>query len=105
MGSGPLAGVRVLEFTGLAPSPFACMMLADLGADVVRVDRPGGPAAGRLAAPVTGPLHRSRRVTTVDLRSPGGTADLLRLVDRADVLVEAFRPGVAERLGIGPDAC
>lgn len=102
---GPLAGVRVVELASLAPGPFGCMMLADLGADVVRVDRPGGPGAGRLAAPSGGPLQRGRRVTALDLKSPAGVADLLRLVERADVLVEAYRPGVAERLGFGPDVC
>ncbi|MBW4701059.1 CaiB/BaiF CoA-transferase family protein [Micromonospora sp. RL09-050-HVF-A] len=103
--TGPLAGVRVVELASLAPAPFGCMVLADLGADVVRVDRPGGPAPGRLAAPTTGPLHRGRRVTTLDLKTPAGVADLLRLVERADVLVEAYRPGVAERLGFGPRTC
>ncbi|MGC4853578.1 CaiB/BaiF CoA transferase family protein [Micromonospora sp. DT4] len=102
---GPLAGVRVVELASLAPAPFGCMVLADLGADVVRVDRPGGPGAGRLAAPSRGPLQRGRRITALDLKSPAGVADLLRLVDRADVLVEAYRPGVAERLGFGPDVC
>ncbi|MER7888557.1 CaiB/BaiF CoA-transferase family protein [Micromonospora sp. NPDC094482] len=102
---GPLAGVRVVELASLAPAPFGCMVLADLGADVVRVDRPGGPAAGRLAAPPGGPLQRGRRVTALDLKSPDGVADLLRLVERADVLVEAYRPGVAERLGFGPETC
>ncbi|MFC0507762.1 CaiB/BaiF CoA transferase family protein [Micromonospora costi] len=104
-GGGPLAGVRVVELASLAPAPFGCMVLADLGADVVRVDRPGGPAAGRLAAPVGGPLQRGRRVTALDLKSADGVADLLRLVERADVLVEAYRPGVAERLGFGPETC
>ncbi|WFE92899.1 CaiB/BaiF CoA-transferase family protein [Micromonospora sp. WMMD987] len=103
--AGPLAGVRVVELASLAPAPFGCMVLADLGADVVRVDRPGGPGPGRLAAPSTGPLHRGRRVTALDLRSPAGLADLLSLVERADVLVEAYRPGVAERLGLGPGVC
>ncbi|GAA2192586.1 CaiB/BaiF CoA transferase family protein [Micromonospora lupini] len=102
---GPLAGVRVVELASLAPAPFGCMVLADLGADVVRVDRPGGPGTGRLAAPTGGPLQRSRRVTALDLKSPDGVADLLRLVERADVLVEAYRPGVVERLGFGPDVC
>lgn len=102
---GPLAGVRVVELASLAPAPFGCMVLADLGADVLRVDRPGGPAAGRLAAPAGGPLQRGRRVTQLDLKSPEGVADLLRLVERADVLVEAYRPGVAERLGLGPEVC
>jgi crotonobetainyl-CoA:carnitine CoA-transferase CaiB-like acyl-CoA transferase len=94
---GPLAGVRVVELAGLAPGPFGCMVVADLGADVVRVDRPG-------TAP-DGPLQRGRRVTVLDLKSPDGVAGLLRLVDRADVLVEGFRPGVAERLGFGPPVC
>ncbi|TNH30279.1 CoA transferase [Micromonospora orduensis] len=102
---GPLAGVRVVELASLAPAPFGCMVLADLGADVVRVDRPGAPGAGRLAAPTGGPLQRGRRVTTLDLKSPDGVADLLSLVERADVLVEAYRPGVAERLGFGPQVC
>ncbi|MFF0234585.1 CaiB/BaiF CoA transferase family protein [Micromonospora sp. NPDC005254] len=102
---GPLAGVRVVELASLAPAPFGCMVLADLGADVVRVDRPGGPGAGRLAAPTGGPLQRGRRITALDLKSPAGVADLLRLIERADVLVEAYRPGVAERLGFGPDVC
>ncbi|MET8278579.1 CaiB/BaiF CoA-transferase family protein [Micromonospora sp. NPDC005174] len=102
---GPLAGVRVIELASLAPAPFGCMVLADLGADVVRVDRPGGPGAGRLAAPSGGPLQRGRRLTALDLKSPAGVADLLHLVERADVLVEAYRPGVAERLGFGPDVC
>ncbi|MGC4768561.1 CaiB/BaiF CoA transferase family protein [Micromonospora sp. DT44] len=102
---GPLAGVRVVELASLAPAPFGCMVLADLGADVVRVDRPDGPGAGRLAAPSAGPLQRGRRLTALDLKSPAGVADLLRLVERADVLVEAYRPGVAERLGFGPDVC
>ncbi|GAB1691863.1 CaiB/BaiF CoA transferase family protein [Krasilnikovia sp. M28-CT-15] len=101
---GPLAGVRVVELESLAPGPFGCMMLADLGADVVRIDRPGGPGAGRIAAPATA-LQRGRRVVPVDLKSPAGIADVLRLVERADVLVEGYRPGVAERLGLGPEIC
>ncbi|MEV6597838.1 CaiB/BaiF CoA-transferase family protein [Actinoplanes sp. NPDC051346] len=101
---GPLAGVRVVELASLAPAPFGCMVLADLGADVVRVDRPG-PRAATPAPPSGGPLQRNRRVTALDLKSPAGVADLLRLAGRADVLVEAYRPGVAERLGFGPDVC
>ncbi|OJF11664.1 CaiB/BaiF CoA transferase family protein [Couchioplanes caeruleus] len=100
---GPLAGVRVVELASLAPAPFGCMVLADLGADVVRVDRPG--PGGGFAPPARGPLHRSRRVTALDLKSPAGVAGLLRLTAHADVLVEAYRPGVAERLGFGPDVC
>jgi alpha-methylacyl-CoA racemase len=98
----PLSGVRVIELAGLAPSPFGCMVLADLGADVVRVDRP--PHDG-LAPPPGGPLQRGRRTVTLDLKTPAGVTDLLHLVAKGDVLVEAFRPGVAERLGFGPPAC
>ncbi|WP_433384405.1 CaiB/BaiF CoA transferase family protein [Actinoplanes sp. CA-142083] len=98
--SGPLAGVRVVELAGLAPGPFGCMILADLGADVILVDRPGG---GR--TPPHGPMQRGRRVVELDLKTPEGIESLLRLVERADVLVEGYRPGVAERLGFGPGDC
>ncbi|GIF14730.1 CaiB/BaiF CoA transferase family protein [Actinoplanes teichomyceticus] len=97
-----LTGIRVVELAGLAPGPFGCMVLADLGADVVLVDRPGG--AGPLVPP-DGPLQRGRRTVTLDLKSEAGVADLLRLAERADVLVEGYRPGVAERLGFGPRRC
>src|SRR3954471_16519430 len=101
MGSGPLAGVRVLEFTGLAPAPFACMLLADLGADVVRVDRPG-----RLPAADAEVLLRGRRhAVAADLKEPAQRDAVLALADGADVLIEGFRPGVMERLGLGPDNC
>jgi crotonobetainyl-CoA:carnitine CoA-transferase CaiB-like acyl-CoA transferase len=103
--AGPLAGVRVIELASLAPAPFGCMVLADLGADVVRVDRTPGDGRLRLAPPVDAPIQRNRRVVVLDLKSPDGVADLLRLVDRADVLVEPYRPGVAERLGFGPEPC
>ncbi len=100
---GPLDGVRVIEIASLAPAPFGCMILADLGADVVRVERAErcGPGA---AAPVD-PLLRGRRSVGINLKDPAGLALLLRLADAADVLVEGFRPGVAERLGFGPQAC
>jgi alpha-methylacyl-CoA racemase len=86
----------VVELAGLAPAPFGCMILADLGADVIQVDRPGGSGA-----PPT-PMQRSRRTVTLDLKTEAGVHDLLRLAARADVLVEGYRPGVAERLGFGP---
>jgi alpha-methylacyl-CoA racemase len=98
---GPLKGIRVLEFAGIGPGPFCAMLLADMGADVVRIDR-AGPAAGR--APVD-PLLRGRRSIAVDLKSPKGIETVLRLVAGADALIEGFRPGVMERLGLGPDAC
>jgi alpha-methylacyl-CoA racemase len=94
--------VRVVELAGIGPGPHACMLLADLGAEVLRVDRPGGPVI-RTGGPDV--LARSRRSVVVDLKSPGAAEVILRLVERADVLVEGNRPGVTERLGVGPDAC
>jgi len=99
---GPLHGVRVLEIAGLAAAPLGCTILADLGADVLRVDRLD--QAGE-AGPAADPLSRSRRSIALDLKSPAGLEVLLRLAGTHDVLVEAFRPGVAERLGFGPDVC
>jgi alpha-methylacyl-CoA racemase len=99
--TGPLTGIRVVELAGLGPVPHACMVLADLGADVVRVDRPGG-GNGLAANDVLG---RSRRSLAVDLKHPAGSEVVLRLVESADVLVEGLRPGVTERLGVGPQAC
>jgi alpha-methylacyl-CoA racemase len=101
--AGPLAGLRVVELAGLGPAPFAAMLLADLGADVVRVDRPGGGTV--LVPPEQDLLTRGRPSVAVDLKHPDGVGVVLDLAARADVLIEAFRPGVAERLGIGPDAC
>ncbi|HEX2028639.1 MAG TPA: CaiB/BaiF CoA-transferase family protein [Nitriliruptorales bacterium] len=101
---GPLAGVRLVELAAIGPAPFGVMLLADLGADVVRVDRL--PPAGSDGAHVSMlGLSRGRRSIAVDLKHPGGLDLLLRLSDGADVLVEGYRPGVAERLGFGPDAC
>ncbi len=102
--TGPLAGVRVLEIASLAPAPFACTVLSDLGAEVLRVDRPG-PVAAPDAPPPREPLGRGRRSVSLDLKESAAVDVLLRLVERADVLVEGFRPGVCERLGFGPDAC
>jgi alpha-methylacyl-CoA racemase len=100
---GPLAGLRVVELAGIGPTPFAAMMLADLGADVIRVDRPGaGPLFGVAEADL---LNRGRRSVAVDLKHPDGPGTVLRLVAEADALIEGFRPGVAERLGLGPDVC
>ncbi|WP_156758198.1 CaiB/BaiF CoA transferase family protein [Actinokineospora pegani] len=100
--AGPLTGIKVVELAGLAPAPFACTVLADLGAEVVRVDR-ARPGADVISFP-NDPLTRSRRWIGVDVKSPEGLDLVLRLVDGADVLVEGFRPGVAERMGLGPDA-
>jgi alpha-methylacyl-CoA racemase len=99
--TGPLTGLRVVELAGLGPAPYACMLLAELGADVVRIDRPG--AASLIVDPEKDALNRSRPSVAVDLKSPGGRDVLLRLLDDADVLVEGLRPGVLERLGVGPD--
>ncbi len=102
-GTGPLAGVRVVELAGIGPGPFAAMLLADLGADVVRVDRPGG--GGLAIDPAYDVTNRNKRSVLVDLKSPEGPARVLELAERADVLIEGFRPGVAERLGVGPEEC
>ncbi len=101
--TGPLAGLRVLELAGIGPGPYAATLLADMGAEVVRVDRPGPAASGVPAA--VDVLRRSRRSVVLDLRAPGGVRAALELVAHADVILEGFRPGVAERLGLGPDAC
>jgi alpha-methylacyl-CoA racemase len=103
MTDGPLAGLRVLELASLAPAPFACTVLADLGADVIRVDR-ASPGADVLGIPGD-PLTRSRRSIGVDTKTPAGRDLVLSLVERVDVLVEGFRPGTAERLGLGPSDC
>ncbi|MFH8891056.1 CaiB/BaiF CoA transferase family protein [Streptomyces sp. NPDC090054] len=100
---GPLAGVRVVELAGIGPGPFAAMLLADLGADVVRVDRPGG--GGLAVDPAYDVTNRNKRSVLIDLKSDDGPARVLDLVERADVLIEGFRPGVAERLGVGPADC
>ncbi|MGY1680955.1 CaiB/BaiF CoA transferase family protein [Geodermatophilus sp. SYSU D01176] len=101
--TGPLAGIRVVELAGLGPAPYACLLLAELGADVVRVDRPGGGT--QLVPAEQDALNRSRPSVAVDLKSPAGRDVVLRLAEAADVLVEGLRPGVTERLGVGPDVC
>jgi len=100
---GPLHGVRVIEIASLAPAPFGCMILTDLGAEVLRVDR--AERSGPDARQPLDPLSRGRRSIGLNLKDGGAVDLLLRLVDDADVLVEGFRPGVAERLGFGPDVC
>jgi alpha-methylacyl-CoA racemase len=101
-GTGPLRGVRVVEIAGIGPGPHACMILADLGADVIRVERPGGQfgSGGRHDL-----LNRGRPSVALDLKQPAAVAAVLDLVRQADLLVEGMRPGVAERLGFGPDQC
>jgi alpha-methylacyl-CoA racemase len=100
--TGPLTGIRVLEIAGLGASPFCGMMLADMGADVVRVDR-AGTSLSELDR--RNPLLRSRKSIALDLKNAGDVSVLLQLVEKADALIEGFRPGVAERLGFGPDIC
>ena len=104
MSTGPLSGVKVLEIAGIGPGPFCGMLLADLGADVVRVDRPGGGGM-QLVPWADDLLNRGKRSIAVDLAKPGGAETVLSLVEHADILFEGFRPGVAERLGIGPEPC
>ena len=102
---GPLRGIRVVEIAGIGPGPFAAMMLADLGADVVRVDRADRVRDQIPDTPHFDVLNRGRRSVGVDLKHPDGVETVLKLVESADGLIEGFRPGVAERLGIGPDEC
>lgn len=96
--SGPLSGLRVVEFAGIGPVPFATMLLVDMGADVVRVERPGAARLDRRDI-----VERGRRIVAIDLKSAAGVAIALDLLGQADVLLEGFRPGVMERLGVGPD--
>jgi alpha-methylacyl-CoA racemase len=107
-GNGPLAGLKVIELAGAAPAPFGAMLLADLGADVVRVDRAvPGPDGATAAVTVMADdiLGRGRRTIAVDMKSPAAIKLLLGMVERADVLIEGYRPGVMERLGLGPEPC
>jgi alpha-methylacyl-CoA racemase len=106
---GPLSGVKVIELGGIGPAPFCGMVLSDMGADVVRVHRTADVGAGQERGGVNalsdGILSRGRRSVAINLKHPDGLASALALTDRADAVIEGFRPGVVERLGIGPDAC
>lgn len=102
---GPLAGVRIVEIAGIGPGPFAAMLLADMGADIVRVDRAGQVHGGDPNDPPKDVMNRGRRSIGVDLKNPAGVETVLQLVEHADALIEGFRPGVTDRLGIGPEAC
>jgi alpha-methylacyl-CoA racemase len=100
--SGPLHGVRIVEIASIGPGPFAAMLLADLGAEAIRIDRPGG-GSSPLADGAWNFLHRGRRSAAVDLKHPDGRELVLELCESADALIEGFRPGVMERLGLGPE--
>jgi len=103
--AGPLTGYRILEIAGIGPGPFAAMLLADMGAEVIRVDRAQsvrGPAPDKPAGDL---MLRGRRNIALDLKNPDGVETLLQLVEKADAIIEGFRPGVMERLGVGPDVC
>src|ERR1700750_2128157 len=92
--TGPLTGFRIVEFAGIGPGPFACMLLADMGAEVITLVRPGQQPKGAAA--------RGRMVIEADLKDDAARAQVLALLDGADALVEGYRPGVMERLGLGP---
>src|SRR3954466_1211320 len=104
--AGPLTGYRIIEVAGIGPGPFCAMMLADMGADVIRVDRAQNVRDGvDTSKPAGDLLARGRQNIAVDLKQPDGAEVVLKLVESADGLIEGFRPGVMERLGIGPDVC
>ncbi|MFQ3200947.1 MAG: alpha-methylacyl-CoA racemase [Zhongshania sp.] len=100
--SGPLTGFRIIEMAGIGPAPYACMLLSDLGAEVIRIDRTSGGGLGAHPGDITA---RGRKSIAVDLKNPDGVEVVLQLVETADVLIECFRPGVMEKLGLGPDDC
>ena len=102
--AGPLSGIKIIELAGIGPSPYACMLLADAGADILRFERTSGGMIPE-GLPNWDLLNRSRRSVGIDLKNPEAVALLLELVADADVVIEGFRPGVAERLGVGPDDC
>mgnify|MGYP002651616313 FL=1 len=98
MGKGPLSGVKVLEFAGIGPGPFCAMLLSDMGADVIRIDRKGAQGGSKFDI-----TARGRKSIALDLKNPDAIETVLKLVEKADILQEGFRPGVMERLGLGPD--
>ncbi|MGC6534679.1 MAG: CoA transferase, partial [Parvibaculales bacterium] len=100
MGKGPLSGIKIIEMTGIGPGPYCAMLLSDMGAEVLRIDRKGG--GGGIPRD---PHSRGRRSLALDLKKPEAVETVLRLVEQADALQEGYRPGVMERLGLGPDVC
>ena len=103
--SGPLVGYKVIELAGIGPNPMCAMMLADMGAEVIRVDRVTDGGLGIKMEPKYAVLDRGRRSIAVDLKQRAGVEVVLKLIEQADVLIEGFRPGVTERLGLGPEDC
>ncbi len=103
--AGPLSGYRIVEIAGIGPGPFAAMMLADMGAEVIRVDRAQSVRGPAPEAPFFDLLQRGRKNIAIDLKNPQGVETLLQLIEKADAVIEGFRPGVMERLGVGPDVC
>jgi len=103
--SGPLKGLKIIEMGGIGPGPLCAMLLADMGADVLRIDRNQPSGLGTPKPARFDLLHRNRRSVSINLKTTGGIEALLRLVERADVIIDPFRPGVMERLGLGPDSC
>ena len=97
---GPLQGIRIVEFAGIGPGPFAAMLLSDMGAEVIRIDRKGGRTPGKFEI-----TYRGREAVMLDLKKPEAVEAALKLIEKADALLEGFRPGVMERLGLGPDVC
>ena len=102
---GPLTGIRIVELQGIGPGPFCGMMLSDMGAEIIRIDRADRVQGGDPADPPSDLLARGRRSIGIDLKNPAGVETALRLIDGADAVFEGFRPGVMERLGLGPDVC
>ena len=105
MRSGPLTGVRVIELAGIGPAPYASMLLADAGADILRIERVTATSTENSNEPHSNVLARSRQSVGVNLKHPDGVALVLDLVERADAFIEGYRPGTVERLGIGPERC
>lgn len=102
---GPLAGLTIIEIAGLGPGPFAAMSLADMGANVIRVERPGGGLFAAEQDPKLDVLNRGKRCIGINLKTPEGVETVLKLIEKADAMLEGNRPGVMERLGLGPDVC
>ena len=100
---GPLQGIKIVEIVGIGPAPHCCMILSDMGAEIIRIDRPGGNKVGGTDEAAI--LNRGRKSIALDLKTTEGVNTARRLIRQADGLVEGFRPGVMERIGLGPEVC